>query len=148
MGDGSKVVSPGDQVREEELDPSGLLVGGGASAPQGDLKSEAHREVSGAEGVVSHEGLAGGEALVGVVGHSEVGVVGAFEHIGGVVLVVRGGARAVDGHEYEGVRGNGLNIGDVVGCSDEGGFGAQQVGDGGRGVVIRRDGTEGEVGVA
>ena len=87
VGDGGRLVPPGDHVRKEEEDPSGSLVGGGASASEGDLEGEADGEVFGVEGVLGHEGLAGGEALVGVVGDSEVGV-GGLQDVRGVVLVV------------------------------------------------------------
>lgn len=114
----------------------------------------ARLEVPNGVRVLSIERLTRGEGLVGVVGDAEVGVV-AFDGIGGVVLVVSVvvdvggdvGAGAVDRDGDEGVGGDDASVGDVVGGGDDGGFGVEEVGDGGRGVV-RGDGLEGEVGLA
>lgn len=147
-GNGRIGVLPGDEVEEQVLDGGGGLVSGGASAAKWDLEIEVNREVAVAEGVLSHEGLAGGEALVGVVGDTEVGLGGFLEGVRGVVLVVgTAGAGALDGDEDEAVGGDGVNVRDVVGAGDEFGIGAEEVGDEGR-RVVRRKGSEGEVGEA
>lgn len=142
-GDGSDVVAPGDEVGEKEVDSGGGLGGSGAGAEEGDVQREAHGEVEVADGgVAGHEGLAGGEALVGVVGHAEIGLRRQSQAVRGVVAVQGGGARAVDGDDDDGaVGGDGGKGGDVVGGGDGGGVGVEEVGDGG-GVVEGGDGSE------
>lgn len=99
-------------------------------------------------GVLARESLTRGEGLVGVVGDGEVCFTICFDGVRGVVLIVAAGAGAVDGNGDEGVGGDGLDVGDIVGGSDGGGVRVEEVRDGDRGGVIWVGRFEGEVGCA
>ncbi|KAF5455552.1 hypothetical protein F2P56_025114 [Juglans regia] len=135
-----------DHISDQVIDPSRRLVGSRAGTPKRNVQIYPRRELELAVWVLGHHGLAGGQALVGVVGHGEVGL-GTAQLVGGVVLVVMSRTRAIDRYKNLGVGGNGSEVGYVVGLSDEGGFGAQEQADGGR-RIVRGNGSKGEIGLA
>lgn len=77
MSDGFDGVAPGDEVSEEVPETGGGLGGRGASAPEGNGEFHTDQQVAiVVRRVLRDQGLASGEALVGVVGDGEIGLGG------------------------------------------------------------------------
>lgn len=147
-----RVIAPSDQIGDEILDALLGLVRRGASAAEGDANLHAGNEAPGiVGGVLGDEGLASGEALVGVVGDGEISLAGELDGVAGVVLVegAVGGAGARCGGQDQVVGGDlGGGGGGSVEAGDGGGAGVEEGGDLGGGLEGGGLRAEDEVGLA
>ena len=88
LGDGRDVLAHIDDIREQVVVSGADQNVDGAGAPERNQQIYILRQMPPTimRGVLSLEGLAGGEALVDVVGDGEVSV-GSIDGVGGVVLI-------------------------------------------------------------